>query len=69
MNKVGSLLIILSIIYIQACSSRQVYDSTQYSKRIQCLEAPHSEYDECMDHTRESYDKYKEKREIVIEGK
>ena len=66
MNIAGNLLIMLSIIFIQACSSRGVYDSTQYSERIKCLEAPNSEYDECMERTRESYDIYKEKRDEVV---
>jgi len=66
MNKVGSVLIILSVVYMQACSSRQVYDSIQYNQKLKCQEIPHSEYDDCMERTRESYDKYKEKRDEAV---
>jgi len=69
MNKIGSLLIILSIVYVQACSSRQVYDSIQHNQKLECQEVPHSEYDDCMERTRESYEEYKEKRDTVIDEK
>ncbi len=69
MNNAESLLIILLIIYIQACSSRQVYDSIQHSQKLECQKVPYSEYDECIERTNESYDNYKQKREEVIKGK
>jgi len=68
MKKYGSLIIILLVIYMQACSTRQVYDSIQYNERLKCQEVHHSEYDDCIERTSESYDKYKEKRDAVIEG-
>ena len=67
MKMIGKLFVVLAIVYIQACSTRQVYDSLQYSEKLKCQAEPRSEYAECMERTRESYDKYKEKRDDVLE--
>jgi len=66
MNKERSLLLILLTISIQACSSRQMYDSMQYNKKFECISVPSSDYDECIERANESYDKYKQKRDEAI---
>lgn len=69
MNKVSYMLIMLSIVFIQSCSSEQVYESIQQNQRLECQKLPHSEYAECMERAGENYEKYTREREEVIEGK
>jgi len=66
MNRAIILLLALLTISIQACSSRQMYNSMQYNRKLECQKVPSSDYDECIERTNESYDKYKQKRDEVI---
>ena len=60
-------LVLLSIVFIHACSSQHAYDMIQHNQRIQCQKVPHSEYAECMERSRESYGEYTQKREEATE--
>lgn len=64
-----STVFVIVLISINACSSRQIYESVQYDQRLDCKEVPYSEYDECMERANVSYDEYKEKREEVLREK
>jgi hypothetical protein len=68
MKKAGCSIIIFFIVFMQACSTKQVYDSMQYNQRLECKKAPFSEYDECIERANESYEEYKLKREDAIGG-
>ena len=69
MKIAGSLILLIYIVLIQACSTKQIYESVQHRERIECRDVPYSEYDECMERSSVSYGKYKEKREEIIEDK
>ncbi|WP_126454755.1 hypothetical protein [Sulfuriflexus mobilis] len=69
MNKASYILIMSSIVFMQACSSRQVYESIQLNQKLECQKLPHSEYAECMERAGENYEKYTQEREEVIKGK
>jgi len=63
MNKKYCFTILLLLISLQACSSRQAYEAMQMRERNECLKVPESQYDECMERADESYDTYKQNRE------
>ena len=69
MKKSATILLILSIIFIHACSTRQWYETVHQNQRIQCQKLPPSEYAECIERANESYDTYKQKRDEVIKEK
>jgi uncharacterized lipoprotein NlpE involved in copper resistance len=60
-NKVITLFLVLLI--LAGCSNRAVYGGIQTSNRIECLELPPSQYDECMEDANRSYDEYERERE------
>lgn len=66
MKQVISILIIISSINIQACSTRQWYETVHQNQKLQCQKLPPSEYAGCMEQANEAYDKYKQKRDEVI---
>lgn len=69
MKRLACLLMTLSILFLQGCNSRQVYNSIQHNIRLECRKAPISEYDKCIEQASETYDDYKTKREAVINDK
>jgi hypothetical protein len=59
------LVIVLSLVPMQACSNRQMYEAIQNRQRVLCQEVPRSEYQKCMEEADESYRTYKQERDKV----
>ena len=60
---------LLSIIFVSGCSSRQWYETVHQNQRLQCQKVPYNEYAECMERANETYDSYKQKRDEVVKEK
>lgn len=55
-------------VVLMACTSQQYYEGLKAGRRATCLEYPESEFEDCMDETKTSYQEYKRQRqEIVVE--
>jgi len=67
MNKTRIMIVALVLIIMQSCSNRQMYNSIQYKQRLECQKVHPSVYEECMERNSERYDKYKKKRDEVVE--
>lgn len=65
----GKILVIVLVMLLQACSSRQLYETVHQNQRLQCQKVPYSEYAECMERANETYDEYQRKRKDSIEEK
>lgn len=66
MNKIAYLFLLLSVMFLQSCGSRQVYDALQHSQKQRCQNLPPSEYSECMERASQSYDNYRRERDEAI---
>lgn len=66
MKSIVILIMMVFIFFIQACSSRQWYETVHQNQRIQCQKVPYNEYAECMERANETYDQYKRKRDEVV---
>ena len=62
---VASVTLCIALSQLQACSSRQVYESAKMRNQVQCQQLPPSQYEECMQQAGETYDDYKDKRDSV----
>jgi len=60
---------ILQSIFLQSCSTEQLYHSVQYNQKARCQKLPYAQYSECMQQASESYGDYNRKREAVINEK
>jgi len=49
-----------------ACSSQQAYEGLKAGHKASCLEYPESEFNNCVDETKTSYEEYQRQREEVI---
>jgi len=60
-------IITLVLILLTACSSKELYESTQpkYDEN-ECRKLQPHEYDKCINQKAKSYDEYKKEREEVI---
>jgi hypothetical protein len=63
MNKNYWFIILLLMLSLQACSSRQAYEAMQTRERNECLKVPESQYQECMERASQSYDEFNRDRE------
>ena len=63
-NKARTLFLVLLV--LAGCSNRGVYGGIQTSNRIECLELPPSQYDECMEDANRSYDEYERERKEAL---
>ncbi|WP_090630409.1 hypothetical protein [Nitrosomonas marina] len=64
--KIRILLIVLTVLAITGCSSRQIYNSVQYNQRNDCMKLPGSQYDECMDRVNKPFDRYEKERNEAL---
>ena len=60
---------VIIIAFLSACSTKGSYESNQISRKHDCQKLPPSQYDDCMESTRESFESYNSKREDVINQK
>ncbi len=56
---------VIFVLFIAACSNKEIYDSVQANQRSQCVELPPTEYQQCKEKERLSYEQYQEEREKV----
>ena len=64
------LLIALSVLFLQGCSSRSAYEALQSRQKVECSKLPQTkDYEECMQRAGESFDSYTQKRENALENK
>ena len=55
------------LLALSGCSSRALFENAQHNKRNECQRLPPSQYDECMERARQTYDEYRKAREEVID--
>lgn len=61
-----NLLVLLTVLTVIGCSSRQIYDSFQYNQRNECVKLPESQYDECMQRASKPFDRYEKERSETL---
>jgi hypothetical protein len=59
-------LVALLLITMTACTRQQYYEGLKAGRSASCLEYPESEYEDCIDETKTSFEEYKRQREQVI---
>ena len=68
--KVGTCLMLLVMLGLAmgsvACSNRQAYEALKIKQKNDCQRLPPSEYEECMKRAEQSYEKYKQQRDAVV---
>ena len=57
---------VIVIAILSACSMKGSYESNQISRKHDCHKISPSQYDDCMESTRERFESYNSKREDVI---
>jgi len=62
MNKPIIVCILLSPVFLNACSNKQMYNALQGREKVECQKLPQSQYEECMEQVSESYESYQSKR-------
>ena len=67
MNNKYFALLILSILVLTGCTSKQLYNSTQpkYTE-AECRKLPETQYKECINKKSMSYEQYEKERQEVI---
>jgi len=68
MTRSLSIVILFSLFFLEACSSRQLYDSIQASERHKCLQLPASQQDECFAMADKPYHKVEQERQEVLDA-
>lgn len=51
---------------LMACTQQQVYEGLKSGSRLNCLDYPESEYEDCVEETSKSYDQYRDAREEIV---
>jgi hypothetical protein len=54
---------------LQACSSKTIHNIIKGHEQQECLSAPRSQQNECMERANESYEEYSDKRKDVTKDK
>ncbi len=63
MHKAYSVVLVLCVLALPACSNRQVYEAIQQNRQLECQKLPGTRYEECMRQYSEPYDEYKRDRD------
>lgn len=64
--KVMSLLAM--ILFASGCTNQDIYNSIQKNRQNKCSTLPPLQYEECMKQHSETYQEYKRKRDVHLEG-
>ncbi|RUO21812.1 hypothetical protein [Aliidiomarina haloalkalitolerans] len=59
--------LVLLVVFLSACSNKQLFDITQETKRNECRRLPPNQYEECMRDVETSFEEYMRKRQEVVE--
>lgn len=65
MIKQGIALLTIAFICV-GCNSKGTYESIQESNRIECERLPQTEYEQCMDSLKTSYEEYERERQEAM---
>jgi hypothetical protein len=63
MRKFSALVVVL---FFAGCSNQAVYDNIQLNNRRECNRVPPSQYEECIERARKSYEAYERARKEAI---
>ena len=58
--------VVFLLLTMTACTRQQYYEGLKAGHRAGCLEYPESEYKDCVDETKTSYEEYKQQRDQAI---
>ncbi len=64
MNKLP---VLMTLMFISACSNRAVYENIRIHQRNECLKESPPRYDECIGPAKKSFDQYQRERKEVLE--
>ncbi len=56
------LVFLLGVFLLSGCSNRQLFDAVQANRKLECMKLPQTQYDDCMNNARKSYDDYDKAR-------
>jgi len=56
------------LLTMTACTRQQYYEGLKAGHRASCLEYPESEYADCVDETKISFEEYKNQRQQAIDN-
>ncbi len=60
-----SIVFLLATWCLAGCSHRAVYENLQITQREHCARGPASQYEECLQRSRQTYDEYERERRRV----
>lgn len=63
--RVNSVLILVVLLGLAACSNRAMYENMLIHQRNECLKEPPPRHAECLEQTNQPYEEYQRKREEV----
>lgn len=66
MTRLVPALILLFLVGLGGCSTRDVYNNLQSNQRYNCEKLPLSQSQDCLNRTQESYDAYQQDRKQVL---
>ena len=58
--------VVFLFLTMAACTRQQYYEGMKAGHKASCLEYPESEYEDCVDETKTSFEEYKRQREQAI---
>jgi len=61
-------LVALILLSLSSCTKQQYYEGLKAGRKAACLEYPESEYEDCVDETKTSFEEYKSQRQQVIDN-
>lgn len=61
------LVTVILLVTLTACTTQNWYKGAQSAQTAQCMKEPLSEFEDCNEQTKESYDSFKENREQLID--
>lgn len=57
--------LLLAMLFVQACTNRQVYQAVQHNRQLECQRYPDTRYEECMRQSDTSYEEYEAERQAL----
>jgi hypothetical protein len=63
----GSVLFVLVVVSLTSCSNKEVYESIQGSRKLECQKLPPGQFDACLEQHGESYESYERDRKEILD--
>ncbi len=54
--------VFMLVLFLGACSNKQVYEAVQHNEKVECGNLPQERYEQCMKELDTSYEEYEEAR-------